>query len=244
MKNRKLIGAVAVLAVVIAAIFLLKSRPAPVPPAAPSQPAAESVAPPVLPPTPAPKAASPASPPAEAIAPPQHAPEPAAPVAVAPRPVVRVHTGQILATVNNVPITLKDLMPLAPGDMSSEQQIEPDIYESRLNRAIEAELTFQAARSQNVSLTDEQQQRLQQIRDKAAADIEAYKSQGMTWTSIKTEQLEFEERITSALLLQQNLVAKTGGPSPLDAEAYAKSLRQLLDQLKAAANIAVSRPSL
>lgn len=122
--------------------------------------------------------------------------------------------------------------------------MEPDVYESRLNRAIEAELTFQAARSQNVNLTDEQQQRLQHIRDKAAADTQAYRSQGMLWTSIKPEQLEFEERMTSALLLQQNLVAKAGGPSPQDAGAYAESLRQLLDQLRAAANIAINQPSL
>ncbi len=242
MKNRKLVVAVVAMVVVIAAIFLLKSRPAPAPPVAPSQPAAESVAPPALPPMLAPKATSPAPPPAEAVAPSQHVPEPAVPVA--PPAIIRVRASQILATVNNVPIMLKDLMPLAPGNTSSEQPMEPDVYESRLNRAIEAELTFQAARSQNVSLTDEQQQRLQGIRDKAAADIEAYKSQGMTWTSIKPEQLEFEGRMTSALLLQQNLVAKAGGPSPVDAEAYAKRLRQLLDQLRAAANIAVNQPSL
>jgi hypothetical protein len=236
MKNRKLIVAVVALVVVIAAILLLKSRPAPAPPAVPSPAAPEPLAPPALPPT----ATSPAPPPAEAIAPSQHAPEQGA--QVTPPVVARVGAGQILATVNNVPIMLKDLMALAPGDMSSEQRMEPDVYESRLNRAIEAELTFQAARSQNVNLTDEQQLRLQHIRDKAAADIEAYKSQGMTWTSIKPEQLEFEERMTSALLLQQNLVAKAGGPSPQEAEAYAESLRKLLNQLRAAANIAVNRP--
>jgi hypothetical protein len=158
-----------------------------------------------------------------------------------PIQVVQVRADQVLAMVNNTPIKLKDLVALKPDDTSSEQSMEPDIYRARLDRAVEAELTFQAARSKDVSLSDGQEQQLQQIRDRHAADIQSARDQGMMWTSVTAQQINFEARVTSALLLQQNLVAQTAGVSPNQSE-YAEALRQLLDQLKASANITVSKP--
>jgi type IV secretory pathway VirB10-like protein len=237
-KNQKLIIAIVGTVVVLIGAILLLRRPPAAPPAVGPVPPRTEASKEAAPPTPAP--------PPEAVAPPEqahveavpHEQKPLAP----PSGVIRVRASQILATVNNFPIMLKDLEPLAPGDLSSEKEMESDVYQSRLNRAIEAELTFQAARSQNMSLNDEQQQRLQQIRDRAAADIAAYKSQGLQWTSIKPEQLEFEVRMISALLLQQNLVAHSSGVSSQQPE-YTDALRQLLNQLRANANITINQPN-
>lgn len=244
-KQRVVLIAAAVI-IVIAAVWFLRRPSAPsaqapkparvVEPPAPVAP--ETPAPVPAPAAPAPAAAAtaptvPAGPRLEMIVPKEGA---------EPIQVVRVRADQVLAMVNNIPITLKDLVPLTPGDTSSEQSMEADIYKARLDRAIEAELTFQAARSKNVSLNDEQQQRLQQIRDRHAADIQSYRDQGMMWTSVTAQQIGFEARMTSALLLQQNLVAQTAGVSP-DQPEYTEALRQLLDHLKASAKIEVTRPS-
>ena len=246
MNRQRVVLIAAAVIIVIAAVWFLR-RPSSAPSTQASKPA-RVVAPParVAPETPAPVPAPAAPAPAVAAAAPTVPAGPRLEMIVPkegaePIRVVRVRADQVLAMVNNIPITLKDLVPLTPSDTSSEQSMEPDIYKARLDRAIEAELTFQAARSKNVSLNDGQEQRLQQIRDRHAADIQSSRDQGLMWTSVTAEQIDFEARMTSALLLQQNLVVQTAGVSP-DQPEYTEALRQLLDHLKASANITVSKP--
>jgi hypothetical protein len=245
MNKKTLVWIVAAGIIAVAAFWLLRRPSAP---SARGPTPAQVVAPPapVAPETPAPLPAPAAPAPTSAAA---AATVPAAPrvdtivakEGAEPIQVVRVHADQVLATVNSIPITLKDLVPLPPGDPHAERSMESDIYNARLDRAIEAELTFQAARSRNITLNDQQQQQLQRIRDRHSADIQTYRDQGLMWTSVTAEQIDFETRVTSALLLQQNLVAQTAGVSPHQPE-YAEALRELLDHLRASANIAISKP--
>jgi hypothetical protein len=153
-----------------------------------------------------------------------------------------LNSDDVLATVNGRKIQLADLIALGPGE--TEKTITSEQYESRLNRAIEMELTFQAARSQSVSLTAEQQKRLRRIERDHESRLREYKEQGISWSSVTSAQLEFEKRLMSALMLQQNLVAKEAqvapSPNPALQARYEQAVRDLLARLKAAANITAS----
>ena len=67
------------------------------------------------------------------------------------------------------------------------------------------ELTFQAAAARGVDLTLEQKKRVAGIAQRHQAIMQEYRKQGVTWSSVTPEQLEFEKQFTAALLLQQNL---------------------------------------
>jgi hypothetical protein len=97
-------------------------------------------------------------------------------------------------------------------------------------------------------LTAEQQQRLARIGRNNKATLAEYQQHGIFWSSATLEHLEFERRLMSALMLQQNLVAIEAAvaPSP-DAAAqprYETTLRELLGRLKADATIQVSNQTL
>ena len=111
---------------------------------------------------------------------------------------VRVNAAQALAMVNQTPVKLRDLMPVRPGE--TEKELTAEQYDSRLRRAIEMELTFQAARVQGVELTVAQQRRLEQIAEGHQADLVHYRNYGLSWSSIGPEQVEFEKRLLAAQL--------------------------------------------
>ena len=52
--------------------------------------------------------------------------------------------GQVLATVNQIPITVADLVPVPAGQ--ADVTMDAAEYEARLTKAVEAEVTLQAAR--------------------------------------------------------------------------------------------------
>ncbi len=152
-----------------------------------------------------------------------------------------VSAEQVLATVNGKAIRLADLVSLAPDERQRTMTAEQ--YESRLNRAIEMELTFQAAQARAVELTPEQRQRLNRVEQHHQSALAKFKPGGISWSSVTPPQLEFEKRLMSALMLQQNLVAKEAAvaPSP-DAVVqaqYERALQDILAGLRAAANINV-----
>lgn len=64
----------------------------------------------------------------------------------------------------------------------------------------------------------------------------------MTWSSGSAEQVEFDKRLPSAQMLEQNLVTKKASvspsPDPAVQSRYEQARRELLDQLRAIANIA------
>ena len=163
-----------------------------------------------------------------------------------PSNLLRVRADQVLATVNDQAILLKDLVPLRPDEQ--EQAMTVDEYESRLNRAIEMELTFQAAAAQGVDLTPEQKQRVDGVVQKHHSTFQEYQKQGITWSSVTTVQIEFERRLTSALMLQQNLVAREAGVAPASDPAlqacYEQARNEVLSRLRSSVNISFSTTEL
>jgi hypothetical protein len=136
-----------------------------------------------------------------------------------PGKVVTIRPGQVLATVNGVQITLKDLIPVR-GDHAEAIMTEEE-FEARLARAIDRELTFQAAANQKLELTPVQQASLDRIR----ADYDArLKDTAVKWSSVTPEQIEFEVREMTARQFQATMVeAGTGiGPhiTPAQVEQY------------------------
>lgn len=161
-------------------------------------------------------------------------------------PGVKLQAGQVLATVNQIPITVADLMPMPAGQ--TDVTMDAAEYDARLTKAVEAEVTLQAARRQNVSLQPAQQDRIAAIAQRYADDLARYKEQGVTWTSVTAEQIALEERQVAASILQQNLVAKKASlspsPDPAVQARYEQARRELLDQLQASANITKAVPAL
>ena len=155
---------------------------------------------------------------------------------------MRVRADRVLATVNRQPILLRHLVAL-PED-EQEIAMTPDEYQSRLSRAIEMELTFQAAMAHGVDLTPEQKRRVDGVLQKHQAALRDYQKQGITWSSVTTAQVEFEKRLTTALLLQQNLVAREAGVAPsLNAgiqARYEQARSELLGRLKANGEVVTS----
>ena len=113
--------------------------------------------------------------------------------------------------------------------------MEQRIFRSRLERAIEAELVFQAAKVRGVELTEAQQARLERIGPGHEANLEELKGYGLSWDTVSAEQVGLERRLTEAMLLRQNLVASGDelGPSPDRAvqAQYEAALERMLREL-------------
>jgi hypothetical protein len=169
--------------------------------------------------------------------------QPSSEIVSEPAEVVRIRADQTLAKVNERVILLKDLVPLLAGEQ--ERGMTSEEYESRLNRAIEMELTFQAAQARGLTLGKEQEQRLKKMAEDREATMREYAQTGFSWTSATSAQLEFEQRLTKALLLQQNLLATEGSLAPSsDPEAqaqYEQARIELLDRLKGQSTLVISR---
>jgi hypothetical protein len=127
----------------------------------------------------------------------------------APQKVVRVKPESILATVKGIPITLKDMIPLPKEKSGTEQMISAEMYDFLFNRAIERELTFQAARAQGVELSQEQKDRLAEIR----AQSERHDPAVFDPVQHNNASSEFEQRDFEGLALQANLAQKASVPS-------------------------------
>ena len=171
---------------------------------------------------------------------------PAADIASQPANVMRVRADQVLAQVNDRAILLADLVPPRPDEQ--EQAMTTEEYESRLNRAIELELTFQAAAAGGVDLTPEQKRRVNGVAQRHEAALQEYRKQGVTWSSVTPAQVEFEKRLTSALLLQQNLVAMQAHVAPASDSGvqarYEQARSEFLTRLRATGNISLSKAEL
>jgi hypothetical protein len=188
-------------------------------------------------------AAAPVGTPAPGIRPrPNKTIAPPADVASHPADVMRIPTDRVLAQVNDRAILLKDLVPFQPE--AEEQAMTSEEYTSRLNRAIEVELIFQAAATEAVDLTPEQKRRVDGVARKHEATMEGYLKQGLTWSSMPPAQVEFEQRLTTGLLLQQNLVAREAGVAP-SSDTFVQALyeherREVFSRLKAASHISIA----
>lgn len=158
--------------------------------------------------------------------------------------VVRLVPDQVLATVNKEPILLRHLMPVAEGE--TENVLTPEEYGSRLQRAIDIEVVFQAARNAGVELTEAQQKRRDAIAAGSQAELAHYQKYGLSWSTTGPVQVEFEKRLLSAQMLEQNMVAKAStlnpSPDPAIQSRYELARHDLLKQLHAAADVAITGP--
>jgi hypothetical protein len=159
--------------------------------------------------------------------------------------VVRLTPDQVLATVNKEPIQLRHLMPV--GEDEAENVLTPEEYGSRLQRAIDIEVVFQAARDAGVGLTEAQQKRRDAIDAGSQAELAHYQKHGLSWSTAGPGQVEFEKRLLSARMLEQNLVAKAStlnpSPDPAIQSRYELARLDLLKQLHAVASVAITSPS-
>ena len=152
--------------------------------------------------------------------------------------VVRLMPSQVLATVNDEPIQLRHLTPVGTD---TEKELTREQYDSRLKRAVEMELMFQAARAEGVGLTAAQQKRVDGVGPRHQAEMDYYRQYGLTWSTAGTEQVDFEKRVLTAQMLEQNLLARKSAvaPSPDSGSQarYEQARSQLINQLRSQANI-------
>jgi hypothetical protein len=162
--------------------------------------------------------------------------------AVTPPVLVRLAPDKVLATVNKTPIQLRHLMPV--GNAEAGQSLTPEEYDSRLQRAVDAELITQAARSGGITLNEAQQKRADAIAQSNDAEMEHYRKYGMTWKSTSAEAMEFEKRMVTAQMLEQNLVTQSSNLTPSTDPAlqskYEQARQELLAKLHTQASIAIT----
>jgi hypothetical protein len=121
---------------------------------------------------------------------------------------VGLRAAQVVATVNGAPITGKDLLPFSAAQGGAVQSMSPQMYWHLLNRAIERELAFQAARRRGVQLDEAQRRELAQVRRAAEQR-----------SGVDRAALDFEARDAEGQLLLRALAAESGVPSPYATEA-------------------------
>jgi hypothetical protein len=131
--------------------------------------------------------------------------------------VFRVRSDQVLATVNGISLTLRDLIPLS--NTNGEQELAPEAYQYFLDRAINRELIQQAAKAQGVTLTDSQGEQLTRTRT-AREQSEPGLVGKLT---VNAAEIEFESRDAAAFMLQTTLMARQGASpnvTPEQVEQY------------------------
>jgi len=146
---------------------------------------------------------------------------------------IKLHPGQMLANVNGVPITLRDLIAIDPSESSeTEHSMSEDAYKYLLDRAIKRELAFQAAQQQGIQLSQQQQAQLDQIdRTARSRDEDPDTLARLNTPASREAQIEFEKRDAAGLLMQEALLEHSGGPSPHVTEDQVKQYYQQNIQL-------------
>ncbi|HUI08300.1 MAG TPA: hypothetical protein VL486_14970 [Verrucomicrobiae bacterium] len=143
---------------------------------------------------------------------------------------IKLHPGQILARVNGVPITLRDLLAIDPSaPASAERSMSEEQYKYLLDRAIDRELAFQAAQQQGVKLTEAQQAALDRIEQTIRArdtDNSGLVASHLNNPASLEAIIDFEKRDAAGLLTQEALLAHSGGLSPYVTEDQVKQYYQ------------------
>lgn len=239
--NKRVLIVLAALAAVVLVLLLIRqappapAEPAPVVTAEPMvEPAAPAAAPePATEPTPEPVEAEVAVAPApEATPVPESSPADAAAARSGNRMVFRgesfaVPSGAVLAQVHNTTITLKDLVPIAPGAVT-EQTLSAADFQRLLAEAIDREVVFHTARARSVDLNEEQRRQVEKARLRAAAE-------GFSLPDDQRQAHEdrsnFASRALLGDLLLDRLVEQEGGPArgSVTEEAYQAESRRRLE---------------
>jgi len=141
----------------------------------------------------------------------------------------------VLAEVNNVKITLKDVMPINKAS-TSEHVVNAAEFQEQLNRAIDREVVFQTVRRRNIQLDEPQRRQVEKARLSAAA-------KGFSLPDNERQAHEDQSNFASldlmGTLLSDALAKSAGGPAKDETpeEEYQKYLRGMLDNLKAGSHI-------
>ena len=120
---------------------------------------------------------------------------------------VAVGRGQTIATINGVAITGADVVAFGAGD-GERLTMSSEMYEFLTRRAIDRELTFQAARARKIELTADDDAQLAQVRANAAARGET-----------DPARVAFEEKEARGQLLLEELATAEGVPPGLPDDA-------------------------
>lgn len=115
----------------------------------------------------------------------------------------KVVRGATVATVNGVAITGADMVAFR-AKTGEALELTPEMHEFLLQRAIDRELTMQAARARKLELSAMQQDQLAQVRANAEARGET-----------DPAQLAYEEKDARAQMLLESMAAADGAPAAL-----------------------------
>jgi hypothetical protein len=123
-------------------------------------------------------------------------------------PLVKLDSDMILASVNGVAITLKDLMPVNPR-AKTERKMTPEMFNFLMDRAIVREVAMQAAKSKGLELSEEQKANLEKVRARALEKDPRVFSDAQDDYEAKAA---FEVKDYTGLMLAESLLALSGGP--------------------------------
>lgn len=135
-----------------------------------------------------------------------------------PKEIVRVRPEQVLATVNDTPVTLKDLVAVPNAQRGAENTMSASLYDALLERAVVREVAFQAAREQGIALTDDQKAQLEKFKKEMLST-----SPDVVDMTMPMERIAFEQRDTEGRMLLVNLAAAAGAPSAFVTEDQVKA---------------------
>ena len=207
MNMKLLLGIMAALVVVIGGMIFLTREPTPLPPSAKTEPE----------PVTTPAAIS------QPIAPPREIPR--APVATQTPPPTTAPAVPVLASVNGVQITEKDL---GPG---------VETRQAKIDKAIDQELIIQAASERGVNLTAEQQKFLAEMPE-AVVNTAAFDGGKAPEAEARMQaQIAFQVREATAQFLLSTLVQSSGEAAPQALSAQVQRSREFVNELRAAAKI-------
>lgn len=137
---------------------------------------------------------------------------------------VVVKPNRPLAVVNGRPLTLTHLIAVPPGSTEGDgMKMSRDLYNARLQRAIDDEVVAQAAQSLGLDVAATQRAELERVNADHAKRRSAAEGLGTTWSSGSDESRALQASHQAAISLRQQLAERSGHSArmPSDAEARA-----------------------
>jgi hypothetical protein len=120
--------------------------------------------------------------------------------------ILKLRPGEVLASVNQHEITVRDLLPVNERAGGNEAEIPLETFRYLLDRAVNRELIFQAAKNAGIGLDESQKDQL--------ASLKSLRNQpepgGTARLNYDARQADLELQDASAFLLQTALLAAKG----------------------------------
>jgi hypothetical protein len=132
---------------------------------------------------------------------------------------------QVLATVNGMPITLGDLIPLRSTN-EAMQQMDSATYQYLLQRAINRMLIVDAAEAKGIALTESQERQLDDYQAKRAQPEPGL----IAKLNVDPAQIQFEMQDQQAFMLQTSLMQAAGYSPNVTPDEVQQYYQQHIDQ--------------